>query len=682
MPKGDLYREFIPMRRQQKSSAKAPAPAPAALAAAAVLGEKVELPQLVAMGVGTAELEALFDGGFLTSVSASAARLSDKVDREKVLAALAWSERRRLHERAAGLLAARPERIAEAAEHYLAACRYAEARSLMVRVAEKACAEKDYDLALEVIDRALSIWPADEDREKRLQVLGELVRCAKNCRRHDHAKRALLEILEMANGDARVTLETHQQMADLALLDENFAIARGHLEVAATAAEMTGSPETAARAWFSLACFLADQARPRDGLAALKRAQKLAGKRADPALLSELLGYEGLLNAMMGKAKAGRELGEQSLAVAMEHNLARQAAIAYRRMANICEYGSDYAGQRDAHLQAIAICRRNGETDTENSCLMCLSYVLFRTGEWKRALDMARGVVREPDTHPGLKSGAEGVLAMIAAFRGEQRGTLERLDETGRVLRRYGVLLLEFHLLWARAFLIETNGDRAAAASAYLRLLDVWDQTDDCHDVLPGAVSAAAFFGDEGESRQVARITDILHAVTTANDNQESRAARLAVLGEAAAAGGDWSAAINHLTNARDGYDRLGVPIEQALIRRRLVRALTAAGREREAVAEREAGAAIARRLGMRPLLAMPAAQKTENTRKAGNSLLTGRQHDILRLLAAGLTNKEAADRLHLSPRTVEMHVAALLDRLNCRTRTEAIRRAGELHLL
>jgi DNA-binding NarL/FixJ family response regulator len=30
----------------------------------------------------------------------------------------------------------------------------------------------------------------------------------------------------------------------------------------------------------------------------------------------------------------------------------------------------------------------------------------------------------------------------------------------------------------------------------------------------------------------------------------------------------------------------------------------------------------------------------------------------------------------------VEMHVAALLDRLNCRTRTEAIRRAGELHLL
>ncbi len=668
------------MKRQKKTSSSAPAPG--ALAAAAVLGETVELPLLVAMGVGTEELEALFDGGFLTSVSASVARLSDKVDREKVLASLAWSERRRLHERAASLLAARPERIAEAAQHYLAACRYAEARTLMVKEAERACAEKDYDHALGGIDQALSIWPADEEPERRLQVLHELVRCAKNCRRHDLAGRALLEILEMAGGDARATMETQQQLADVALLDENFASARRHLEAAAAAAELTGESDLAARAWFSFSMFLADQARAREALTALHRARQLAGDDADPALVSELLGYEGLLHAMTGKAQAARELGEQSLALAMEHQLPRQAAIAYRRMANICEYGSDYAGQREAHLQAIAICRRTGEADTEHGCLMCLSYVLFRTGEWKRALDMARGVARDSKVHPGVQAGAGGVLAMIAAFRGEQRGTLDRLDEAGRVLRRYGVLLLEFHLLWAKAFLIEMNGDRDAAAAAYLKLLDVWEQTEDSHDVLPGALAAAAFFGEAGEARHLARITDILHTVVAANDNPESRAARLAALGEAAAAGGDWNTAVTHLTGARDGYDRLGIPVEQTLIRSRLARVFTAAGREREAAAEQEAGASIARRLGMRPLLSMPPPQRNEVSGKSRHALLTGRQHDILRLLAAGLTNKEAADRLHLSPRTVEMHVAALLDRLNCRTRTEAIRRAGELQLL
>jgi DNA-binding NarL/FixJ family response regulator len=123
------------------------------------------------------------------------------------------------------------------------------------------------------------------------------------------------------------------------------------------------------------------------------------------------------------------------------------------------------------------------------------------------------------------------------------------------------------------------------------------------------------------------------------------------------------------------------VPMERALMRGRLARMLTAAGREREAAEAREAGAAIARPLGMRSVLVALDAPVTGSAPRQ-NEVLTARQHDVLRLLASGLTNKEAADRLSLSPRTVEMHVAALLDRLNCRTRTEAMHRAGELGLL
>jgi DNA-binding NarL/FixJ family response regulator len=61
---------------------------------------------------------------------------------------------------------------------------------------------------------------------------------------------------------------------------------------------------------------------------------------------------------------------------------------------------------------------------------------------------------------------------------------------------------------------------------------------------------------------------------------------------------------------------------------------------------------------------------------------LTRRQVEIARLIAGGLTNKEIADKLFLSPRTVEMHVANMLNRLDCRSRSEAVRRAGELGLL
>ena len=61
---------------------------------------------------------------------------------------------------------------------------------------------------------------------------------------------------------------------------------------------------------------------------------------------------------------------------------------------------------------------------------------------------------------------------------------------------------------------------------------------------------------------------------------------------------------------------------------------------------------------------------------------LTTRQCEVLRLVAAGNTDKQIAQRLRLSPRTVEMHVGNALRALGCRTRAEATHRAAEQRLL
>ena len=61
---------------------------------------------------------------------------------------------------------------------------------------------------------------------------------------------------------------------------------------------------------------------------------------------------------------------------------------------------------------------------------------------------------------------------------------------------------------------------------------------------------------------------------------------------------------------------------------------------------------------------------------------LTPRQLEVLREVAQGLTDKQIARKLSLSPRTVEMHVANVLATLRCRTRAEAVRRASELRLV
>ena len=61
---------------------------------------------------------------------------------------------------------------------------------------------------------------------------------------------------------------------------------------------------------------------------------------------------------------------------------------------------------------------------------------------------------------------------------------------------------------------------------------------------------------------------------------------------------------------------------------------------------------------------------------------LTDRQVEVLRLLAEGLTNAEIAERLVVSVRTVDSHVAAVLSKLGVQTRQDAVRAAHELGLL
>jgi len=65
-----------------------------------------------------------------------------------------------------------------------------------------------------------------------------------------------------------------------------------------------------------------------------------------------------------------------------------------------------------------------------------------------------------------------------------------------------------------------------------------------------------------------------------------------------------------------------------------------------------------------------------------GNAQLTARELEVLTAMADGATNKAIARRLGISFHTVKFHVAAILEKLDADTRTEAVMKAAQLGIV
>ena len=74
-----------------------------------------------------------------------------------------------------------------------------------------------------------------------------------------------------------------------------------------------------------------------------------------------------------------------------------------------------------------------------------------------------------------------------------------------------------------------------------------------------------------------------------------------------------------------------------------------------------------------------------QHVRAAGQPLpehLTRREREVLSLLAEGLSNREIAARLFIATSTVKWYLHSILRKLEVDSRTKAVARAGELHLV
>jgi DNA-binding CsgD family transcriptional regulator len=131
-------------------------------------------------------------------------------------------------------------------------------------------------------------------------------------------------------------------------------------------------------------------------------------------------------------------------------------------------------------------------------------------------------------------------------------------------------------------------------------------------------------------------------------------------------------------------WETAGQPYSVAVALVYAARVALATGARYAAAARLKRAAPIAERLGATPL----AGQIASLTQQAGDSPggsepgLTHRELEVLRLVAAGRSNREIAAALVISPKTASVHVSNILAKLGAATRTEAAVKAQQLLLL
>jgi DNA-binding CsgD family transcriptional regulator len=663
----------------------------AAAEAAAVAGEAFDL-GLVAGITGEAALAELADADVLREAGPGRAAFRHALTREALYADVPWLRRRALHRGLAEGLSAAGGSSRELATHWLGAGEGGPARAALLRAAEESFGVHAYRDAARAGRQALELWPDGEAREHRIAALAAYAHAAELAGELAESARAWREVCALRDEDgARADLaEAQRRLAGVQELRGEREAAYAARQEAAEGFAAAGRPGEAAVERLAMANHHRFAGRHSASAELARAAAEDAAAAGRLDLRARALGLEGVALAKRGDSAAGIEAVRAGLALAVEGGLTAVAAELYQRLSLALYDGGDYGRAEETLDIALDLCRAGGETGTEVACVTCLVYVLRERGEWERTLELGRDLIAAGTAVWVV----EGVIGGVHAFQGRLSAGRRLLSSALAVAARVGHYHMQVDTTAGLAWLAAAEGAHEEAEARCAAVLALWEATEDHHDALWGLRWAAAYLARRGRAAEAGACTEALARMAAETGRAETLAALAAAIGEAALAAGDADTAADQLGRALDVQRTLEVPFERAQIELRAGVALAAAG-DREAALERLVEAyRTARRLGARPLAAEAAREVAalgeSVVRRLGRRAaaqaegggLSRRELEVLRLVAVGRANREIADQLVLSPRTVDMHVRNILRKLECRSRQEAAHRAGQLGLL
>ncbi|WP_405010923.1 LuxR C-terminal-related transcriptional regulator [Kitasatospora sp. NBC_01539] len=617
----------------------------------------------------TAALQDLGDGRYGFGVPLAAAALR---------AHLPGPDREDLHRRAARVLARRqPVPWERVAAHRLACGDLRGWLPAVEHAARRHIDDGGLERAVGLLESALATGPVPEHARSRLATL--LARAAVMGLRSDRTVEVLRHIVADPGVAPAVRGEIRLDLG-LLLCNQMGRCVEGLRELEHSVGELQGQPVLLARAMSALAMPYWPGGSLAENTAWIERAVTVAEQADDPVVRAAVAANRASVLLSTGDPGAWPlvdALPRESGLVAAR----QQAARGLCNAADAAVWLGHYERSRALLGEGVALAARSGASYAEHTGRACTLVLDWASGRWAGLAARAGALVDEAGAMPYIASDARMVLGLLALARGSWADTAVHLTGPDTIDLDGGPVPLSATISGALVRLALARDDLPAAAAEAatawqrMRAKGVWAWAA---ELAPWAVEATARSGAVAAAREM---TAEFAAGLEGRDAPSAEAALHWTRGALAEAVGDAAGAARHHGAAARLYAALPRPYHAALTGTAAARCTLAAGGPAEAAvaalaenarrfealgATWDAACTRAELRGRRP-----AEERRTPGRPGYGDLLSPRETEVAQLAAGGMTNREIAAALHLSPRTVEQHVARAMQKTGAQSRQQ-----------
>jgi ATP/maltotriose-dependent transcriptional regulator MalT len=402
-------------------------------------------------------------------------------------------------------------------------------------------------------------------------------------------------------------------------------------------------------------------------------AAEIGERFADADLFAAARHFQGLIRIKQGRVEEALGLLDEAMVTVTAGEVSPvMTGVVYCGVIACCEEAFE---PRRAHEWTNALtrwCERQPQMVAfTGRCLAHRAGIMQLHGAWRDALEEAR-LARER-CEQAMNRPATGQALYQQGELHRLQGDFAAAEEAYRDANRWGREPQP-----GLALLRLRQGDVEASASTIRRVVDETTEPLQRAGLLPAYAEIMLAAGDLEAARGAGRE---LAAIAASSARPMLAAVAAHVQGAVELAEGDPGAALVSLRHAWQVWQELEAPYEVARARVLIGLACRALGDEDSATLELEAARAAFEQLGAAPDLA-GVDSHTGRGAPADTHGLSPRELEVLRLVAAGKTNREIASTLVVSEHTVARHVQNIFTKLGVSSRTAATAFAFEQELV